>query len=181
MLNICTWPHFSSRTSYQLGIMSPISQMGKPQFREVKQLARSHTATGAKYEPWISWTCTPAPTPHEEVPQGRGEQGWCRVYTPPPTSSPAPCTRTDRLGMRRNGKVSPVPMTGDPAQVSSPTHHQQVPLGLSLQALQPTLPTDSALGNISWTDRQKPILTSREPWSGSVTSLGLSLPSHKMG
>lgn len=72
-----------------------------------------------------------------------------RVYIPPPTSSPAPCTKTDRLGMRSNGKVSTVPMTGDPAQVSSPTHHprthQPVPLGLHLQTLHTTLPTDSAL------------------------------------
>ena len=64
---------------------------------------------------------------------------------------------TDRqTRSEKQWKVSPVPKTGDPAQVSDPTHHptthQPVPLGLSLQTLHPTLPTDGP-GNISWTDK----------------------------
>ena len=56
-------------------------------------------------------------------------------------------------GNEKKWKTSPVPMTGGPDPLSSPTHHpmthQQVPLGLSLQALQPSLPTDSARAHVS--------------------------------
>lgn len=89
---------------------------------------------------------------HQSPPPGSSSQAGQASRATDPPLPPVPCTKTERQTNQMSGneqkwKRSSPALTGSPAQGSSPIHHlppQQVPLGLSLQALQPSLPMNAA-------------------------------------